>query len=102
MEKTEPGNEDEEDLYLLFVDFSKAFETVSRLVLWYLLEHKYFVPEGPMALLRKLHTDTKATVTYKGKLDVQRMSVDVGVMQGAVTAAILWNISELGDDDLEK
>ena len=86
------GRDVEEDLYMLFVDFSKAFDSVPREALWYLLEHKYYVEPGIVDLLRKLYKDTSATISYKGQMDSKAFDILVGVLQGDVASPVFWII----------
>ena len=84
------GGDLEEDLHMLFVDFSKAFDSVPREALWYLLQHKYHVPEHVVKVLRKLYAHTMATISYKGQLDSETFKINVGVLQGDVASPVFW------------
>ena len=79
-------------MHLLFVDFSKAFDTVPWEPLWYLLQEKYKVPAVIVNTLRRLHTGYTARVTYGGQLDSEAFAVLVGVLQGGITSPVLWNL----------
>ena len=43
------------DLYMLFVDLRKAFDSVDRELFWRLLRHNFGVPGNIIRLLRLLH-----------------------------------------------
>ena len=47
--------EQAKDLYVLFVDLKKAFDSVDRELLWKLLRDKFGIPEDIVKLLRLLH-----------------------------------------------
>ena len=53
--------EQDRPLYMVFVDFSKAFDTVGRTGLWQLLK-KYGCPEKFTTMIEALHTGMMATV----------------------------------------
>ena len=77
-------------VFALFVDLKKAFDSAPRTVLWRLLA-ALGVPEGPRALLVRMHTDLRAQVKLDGCLS-EFFSMDIGVRQGAVEAPSLWNL----------
>ncbi|KAK3514603.1 hypothetical protein QTP70_021515 [Hemibagrus guttatus] len=54
--------EQDQPLYMVFVDFTKAFDTVGRTGLWKLLR-KYGCPEKFTSMIESLHTGMKANVT---------------------------------------
>ena len=53
-------------LYIVFVDFSKAFDTFGRTGLWQLLR-KYGCPEKFTTMIEALHTGMMANVSVGGK-----------------------------------
>ena len=54
-------------LYVVFIDFSKAFDTVSRQGLWQVLK-KYGCAEKCVSLIEALHTGMQANVTMSGSV----------------------------------
>ena len=50
--------------FLLFVDLKKAFDSVVRDILWFLLEKKCGVPRNVVAAIRKLHDGMSAKTLY--------------------------------------
>jgi uncharacterized C2H2 Zn-finger protein len=89
---TRPIDEEEEGgLYLLFVDLRKAFDSVPRDVLWYLLKEKCGVPEGIVRLIQRFHEGMQVHVTYGGQL-AEPFETESGVRQGCVKAPTLWDI----------
>lgn len=77
-------------LYLLFVDFERAFDTVSREALWASLNCRRF-PEKIVHLIRELYTDDVCAVRFNGK-ESQPFSIETGVRQGCVLSPTLFLI----------
>ena len=77
-------------LYMVFVDFSKAFDTGRRTGLWQLLR-KYGFPEKFTTMIEALHTEMMANVSVGGKVS-ESFSVTNGVKQGCVLAPTLFSI----------
>ena len=67
-------------LYVVFVDFTKAFDTVGRSGLWQLLR-KYGCPEKFSGMIESLHTGMMAKVKEAGELS-DSFPVSNGVKQG--------------------
>ena len=83
--------EDDNDLYILFVDFEKAYDTVPRRVLYYLLREKYDIPEHIVALIRKLHERLELAPAVQ-KHTGGSFTPKVGLQQGGVMSPTLWNL----------
>ena len=77
-------------LYQCFIDLSKAFDTVNRLILWKILL-KSGCPEIFVGLIRSLHNGMKARVSFNGTLS-EEISINNGVKQGDISAPKLFNI----------
>ena len=75
---------------MVFVDFSKAFDTVGRTGLWQLLR-KYGCPEKFTTMIKALHTRIMANVSGGGEVS-ESFSVTNGVMPGCVLAPALFSI----------
>ena len=75
---------------MVFVDFSKAFDTVGRTGLWQLLR-KYGCPEKFKTMIEALHTGMMANVSVEGEVS-ESFSVTNGVKQGCVLAPTLFSI----------
>ena len=86
----EKCREHRKDLYLAFIDLSKAFDTVNRDLLWEVLG-KLGVPAKFCNLLRQLHDGMQACVSNGGQQS-PFFSVDVGVKQGCVLAPTIFNM----------
>ena len=76
--------EQDRPLYMVFVDFSKAFDTVGRTGLWQLLR-KYGCPEKFTTMIEALHTGMMVNVSVGGEVS-ESFSVTNGVKQGCVLA----------------
>ena len=79
-----------QDLYLLFIDLTKAFDTVNREGLWCILE-KAGCPKLFVTLIRSFHDDMKATVR-EGNEKATPFDVTSGTKQGCVLAPTLFSI----------
>ena len=75
---------------MVFVDFSKAFDTVGRTGLWQLLR-KYGCPEKFTTMIEALHIGMMANVSVGGEVS-ESFSVTNGVKQGCVLAPTLFSI----------
>ena len=71
--------EQDRPLYMVFVDFSKAFDTVGRTGLWQLLK-KYGCPEKFTTMIEALHTGMMATVNVGGEVS-ESFRVTNGIKQ---------------------
>ena len=77
-------------LYIVFVDFTKAFDTVHRETLWKVLS-KLGCPDRFVELIAALHTGMKGIVNLRGELS-EPFNVLNGVKQGCVLAPTLFSI----------
>ena len=68
--------------YIVFVNFSKAFDTVGRTGLWQLLR-KYECPEKFITMIEALHTGMMANVSIGGEV-LESFSITNGVKQCCV------------------
>jgi len=82
-------HEHNQQVYVLFVDLIKAFDSVNRELLWKILA-VYGVPEKTIEVLKKLHTN----VTYQFKVGKKLTKIEgnVGVKQGDNLGLILFII----------
>ena len=86
----EKCREQHQDLYLAFVDLTKAFDTVNRDLLCYILR-KFGYPPTFIAILQQFHTGMCAQVVMAGS-QTSSFPVEVGVKQGCVLAPIIFNL----------
>ena len=77
-------------LYQVFVDLTKAFDTVNRDALWIILG-KIGCPPTFVNMFKELHRNMKARVTFNGQLS-DEISIDNGVKQGDIPAPTLFSI----------
>ena len=77
-------------IYMVCVDFSKAFDTVGRTGLWQLLR-KYGCPEKFTTIIEAIHTGMMANVSV-GREVSESFGVTNGVKQGCVLAPTLFSI----------
>ena len=76
-------------LYMVFVDFSKTFNTFGRTGLWQLLR-KYGCSEKFKTMIEALHSGMMANVSVGGEVS-EPFSVTNGVKQGCVLAPTLFS-----------
>ena len=74
----------------MFVDFTKAFGTVGRTVLWLLLR-KYGCPEKFTTMIESLHTGIMVNVRNGGEVS-ETFAITNSVKQGCVLAPTLFSI----------
>lgn len=86
----EKAIEQQQDLYMVFVDLAKAFDTVNRTLLWEILR-KFGCPPTFLAVLKSFHDGSKARVTSGGSKS-DPFFVGTGVKQGCVIAPIIFNL----------
>lgn len=86
------------NLYLVFIDFQKAFDTINHEAIWRSLAKRRF-PEKIINLIKAFYTEASSQVLHKGKLS-NSILIHTGVKQGCVLSPVLFNI--ILDDILEK
>ena len=86
----EKAREQHQDLFMAFVDLSKAFDTVQRELLWKVLL-RFGCPKKFVNILRQFHDGMTARVTIGGQ-ESAPFPVHTGVRQGCVLAPVLFNI----------
>ena len=78
------------DLYWVFVDLAKAYDTIPRELLWAALQ-KIGLPAIVTENIKALHTGMMAKVNVDGNL-TEPFDITVGLRQGDVLAPTLFNI----------
>jgi hypothetical protein len=77
-------------VYGLFVDMSKAFDTVNHNRLWFKL-NKLGVSSKIIKILKSIYS--KANAKIRTKYDIsETFSIDRGVLQGETVSPVLWNM----------
>ena len=77
-------------LYQVFVDLTKAFDTVNQSALWIILG-KLGCPPQFVNMFKQLHRNMKARVNFNGSLS-EPISIDNGVKQEDIPAPMLFSI----------
>jgi len=78
------------DLYMAFIDLTKALDTVNRELLWDALA-KFGCPPQVLAVLRAFHDGMMAKVVLGGS-ESAPFHVNIGVKQGCVLAPVIFNL----------
>lgn len=87
----EKCREQNQPLYMAFIDLTKAFDSVNRQALWQVLA-KIGCPDKFIRVLRLLHDNMSATVLTGFGDETEPFRVDTGVKQGCVIAPSLFSI----------
>ena len=82
--------EQDRPLYIVFLDFTKAFDTVGRTGLWQLLR-KYGCPEKFRTMIECLHTGMMVIFRIGGEVP-DTFAITNGVKHGCVLAPMLFSI----------
>ena len=84
------AREFQENIYVCFIDYAKAFDCVDHKKLWKILK-EMGIPDNLTCLLRNLHVGQKATVrTVHGTADW--FQIGEGVHQGCISSSCLFNL----------
>ena len=86
----ERAHEYNQQVYLCFIDYSKAFDCVDHDKLWNTLRKMGF-PEHLIALLHGLYDNQQATVRVEGG-DTEPFGIGKGVRQGCILSPTLFNL----------
>src|SRR5271163_2400691 len=86
----ERAREYNQDVYLCFIDYSKAFDCVDHALLWNTLREMGF-PKHLIVLLHNLYESQEATVrTVHG--ETESFGIGKGVRQGCILSPVLFNL----------
>ena len=75
-------------LYVCFVDYEKAFDSLDRNILWKLLRH-YGVPQKIVSLIKDSYSEMRCRVVHEGRL-TESFKVKTGVRQGCLLSPFLF------------
>ena len=75
-------------LYINFIDYEKAFDSVDRETLWKLLRH-YGVPKKIISLIRCTFQDMSCKIAHAGQLS-ESFEVKTGIRQGCLLSLFLF------------
>ena len=78
-------------LYIVFVDFEKAFNSLDREVLWKILRHNG-VPEKIVRMIRVFYNGFQARVLHEGEM-TGSFSMNTGVRQGCLLSPLLFLVA---------
>ena len=74
-------------LYIYFIDFVKAFDSVDRDVAWMLMHH-YGMPATFVKLIQQTYENSTCQVIHNGKLS-ETFEVKTGVRQGCILSTLI-------------
>ena len=77
-------------LYMVFVDLTKAFDTVNRSLLWEALR-RFGCPPKFLTIIRDFHEGAMARIVSQGERS-EPFDVNAGVRQGCVIAPVVFNL----------
>ncbi|VDO74918.1 unnamed protein product [Schistosoma margrebowiei] len=75
-------------LYINFIDYKKAFDSVDRTTLWKLLRH-YGVPQKIVNIIQSSYDGLKCKIVHGGQL-IDSFEVKTGVRQGCLLSPFLF------------
>ena len=75
-------------LYICFVDYEKAFDSLDRESLWKLMRH-YGIPSKLVALVRNSYIGMSTKVVHEGRL-TESFEITTGVRQGCLLSPFLF------------
>ena len=86
----EKSREQHKDLYMVFIDLTKAFDSINRAGLWSILA-KFGCPSKLINIIKQLHDGMMGRVCADGK-ESDGFEVTAGVKQGCVIAPSLFSL----------
>ncbi len=78
-------------LYMCFIDFKRAFDSLNHRALWNSL-YKFGIPLKIINMIRLLYNNASSRVLHKGYLSGD-IPVNAGVKQGCILSPLLFNIA---------
>lgn len=84
----EQSNEFQSPLYLTFVDFEKAFDSISRKSMWTALK-EFGLPQKVINIIKATYEGYECQVIHEGKL-TDSFRIRTGVRQGCLLSPILF------------
>lgn len=75
-------------LYINFIDFEKAFDSLDREILWKLLDH-YGIPSKCACIIKNMYNGMKCQVIHGGDTS-DEFEVQSGVRQGCLLSPFLF------------
>jgi len=81
----------DKDLYMIFIDFKQAYDSINRNQLWIALEDFDF-PSKLVRLIRNCNSNTFCKVRYLGETSIQ-FEVRNALRQGDALSSTLFNLA---------
>ena len=78
-------------LYVCFIDLTKAYNSVDRILLWAVLA-RFGVPQKVISVIRQFHDGMRTYVRVDDRVYSGWFAVEQGLRQGCVLAPLLFNI----------
>ncbi|XP_076041850.1 uncharacterized protein LOC143025729 [Oratosquilla oratoria] len=78
------------NLYMVFIDLTKAFDTINRELLWE-VPHRFGCPPKFLNVIKALHDGAMVRVLGDG-IRSDAINVCTGVRQGCVIAPVIFNL----------
>ena len=78
-------------LYVCFIDLTKAYDSVDRILLWTVLA-RFSVPHNMISVIRQFHDGMRACARLDDRVCSRWFAVEQGLRQGCVLALLLFNI----------
>ena len=78
-------------LYVCFIDLTKAYDSVDRILLWVVLA-RFRVPQIMISVIRQFHDGMRACARLDDRVCSRWFAVEQGLRQGCVLAPLLFNI----------
>ena len=75
-------------LYMNFIDFQKAFDSIDRETIWKLLQH-YGIPPIYVNLIKQLYQEATCQIIHNGKL-TEAFEMKTGVRQGCLLSPMIF------------
>ena len=86
----EQSNEWRATIYINFIDFAKAFDSINRTALWKILSH-YGIPNKIISIIKMLYRDFGAKVICGSNL-TEEFIIKTGVKQGCLLSPLLFSL----------
>jgi hypothetical protein len=77
------------EVYIVFVDFKKAFDSLNRSTMFSILRH-YGIPAKTVGAIRAIYNNSKSKVLVEGKMS-DEFEITTGVLQGDTLAPFFYS-----------
>jgi hypothetical protein len=76
-------------LFLLFIDYEKAYDNVNRDKLWEMMENK--IPKYLLSMIKCIYRNMKVKIKFNDNIS-EPIHITKGVIQGCGLSPVLFNI----------